>query len=149
MRLKPVVWHIEIPLMTKKDLKPRAKELYVVHQMSLADISRQLSISTRTLQNWKAEDNWEIERSQLSGSEKSFHAELFALGEVMTRKIKQDEINGIPVAPERYTALQRIIDTAEKSRKYETAAPKESKDELSPAEKQAKVLKEMKRLMGI
>ena len=77
--------------MSKQDLKPKAKELYVIHQMSLADISRAISVSTRTLQNWKAGDNWEIERAQISGGEQTFHAELFALGEVMARKIRLDE----------------------------------------------------------
>lgn len=135
--------------MSKQDLKPKAKELYVIHQMSLADISRAISVSTRTLQNWKAEDNWEIERSQISGGEQTFHAELFALGEVMARKIRLDENNGVKISPERYTALQRIIDTAEKSRKYEKETPKTKGDDLSPQEKRKKVLDEMKQLMGI
>lgn len=135
--------------MSKQDLKPKAKELYVIHQMSLADISRAISVSTRTLQNWKAEENWEIERSQISGGEQTFHAELFALGEVMARKIRLDENNGVKISPERYTALQRIIDTAEKSRKYEKETPKTKGDDLSPQEKRKKVLDEMKQLMGI
>lgn len=135
--------------MSKQDLKPKAKELYVIHQMSLADISRAICVSTRTLQNWKAEDNWEIERSQISGGEQTFHAELFALGEVMARKIRLDENNGVKISPERYTALQRIIDTAEKSRKYEKETPKTKGDDLSPQEKRKKVLDEMKQLMGI
>ena len=135
--------------MSKQDLKPKAKELYVIHQMSLADISRAISVSTRTLQNWKAEDNWEIERAQISGGEQTFHAELFALGEVMARKIRLDENNGVKISPERYTALQRIIDTAEKSRKYEKEIPKTKGDDLSPQERRKKVLDEMKQLMGI
>lgn len=136
--------------MSKQDLKPKAKELYVIHQMSLADISRAISVSTRTLQNWKAEENWEIERSQISGGEQTFHAELFALGEVMARKIRLDENNGVKISPERYTALQRIIDTAEKSRKYEKETSSKTKgDDLSPQEKRKKVLDEMKQLMGI
>lgn len=135
--------------MSKQDLKPKAKELYVIHQMSLADISRAICVSTRTLQNWKAEENWEIERSQISGGEQSFHAELFALGEVMARKIRLDENNGVKISPERYTALQRIIDTAEKSRKYEKETPKTKGDDLSPQERRKKVLDEMKQLMGI
>ena len=110
--------------MSKSELKPKAKELYTIHQMSLADISRRLNISTRTLQNWKTEDRWEETRAEISGGEKNFHAELFSLGEVMARKIKQDELDGVKIAPERYTALQRIIDTAEHARKYEAVAPK-------------------------
>ncbi len=135
--------------MSKAELKPRAKELYTIHQMSLADIGRALNISTRTLQTWKAEDRWEETRAQVSGSEKNFHAQLFELGEVMARKIKQDEIDGVKVATERYTALQRIIDTAEHARKYEAVAPKKNRSELSPEERAKKALDEIKKHLGV
>ena len=135
--------------MSKAELKPRAKELYTIHQMSLADISRAINISTRTLQTWKAEEHWDEARAAISGSEKNFHAQLFELGEVMARKIKQDELDGVKVAPERYTALQRIIDTAEHARKYEAVAPKANKSELSPEEKQKAALAKMKEALGL
>jgi uncharacterized protein YjcR len=117
--------------------------------MSLADISRAINVSTRTLQTWKSEDHWEEARVAISGGEKNFHAELFSLGEVMARKIKQDELDGVKIAPERYTALQRIIDTAEHARKYEAVAPKKNKSELSPEEKQKVALAKMKEALGL
>lgn len=135
--------------MSKAELKPRAKELYTIHQMSLADISRALNVSTRTLQTWKAEDHWDEARAAVSGGEKNFHAQLFELGEVMARKIKQDELDGVKVAPERYTALQRIIDTAEHARKYEAVAPKQSKSDLSPDERAKKALDAIKKELGV
>ena len=135
--------------MSKAELKPRAKELYTIHQMSLADISRAINVSTRTLQTWKAEEHWDEARVAISGGEKNFHAQLFELGEVLARKIKQDELDGVKVAPERYTALQRIIDTAEHARKYESVAPKANKSELSPEEKQNAALAKMKEALGL
>ena len=135
--------------MSKSELKPKAKELYTIHQMSLADISRRLNISTRTLQNWKTEERWEETRAEISGSEKNCHAQLFELGEVMARRIKQDELNGVKVAPERYTTLQRIIDTAEHARKYEAVAPKKNKSELSPEERAKKALAAIKKELGV
>lgn len=135
--------------MSKAELKPRAKELYTIHQMSLADISRAINVSTRTLQTWKSEDHWDEARVAISGGEKNFHAQLFELGEVMARKIKQDELDGVKVAPERYTALQRIIDTAEHARKYEAVAPKATKSELSPDERAKKALEEIKKHLGV
>lgn len=135
--------------MSKSELKPKAKELYTIHQLSLADIGRRLNISTRTLQTWKSEDHWDEARAAVSGGEKNFHAELFELGEVMARKIKQDELDGLKVAPERYTALQRIIDTAEHARKYEAVAPKKNKPELSPDERAKKALEEIKKHLGV
>ena len=135
--------------MSKAELKPRAKELYTIHQMSLADIGRALNISTRTLQTWKSEEHWDEARAAVSGGEKNFHAQLFELGEVMARKIKQDELDGVKVAPERYTALQRIIDTAEHARKYESVAPKKDKSELSPEEKMKQCLAVIKKELGV
>lgn len=135
--------------MSKAELKPRAKELYTIHQMSLADISRAINVSTRTLQTWKSEDHWDEARVAISGGEKNFHAQLFELGEVMARKIKQDELDGVKVAPERYTALQRIIDTAEHARKYEAVAPKATKSDLSPDERAKKALEEIKKHLGV
>ena len=67
----------------------------------------------------------------------------------MARKIKQDELDGVKVAPERYTALQRIIDTAEHARKYEAVAPKQNKSDLSPEEKQQAALAKMKEALGL
>lgn len=135
--------------MSKAELKPRAKELYTIHQMSLADISRAINVSTRTLQTWKSEDHWDEARVAISGGEKNFHAQLFELGEVMARKIKQDELDGVKVAPERYTALQRIIDTAEHARKYEAVAPKQNKSDLSPEERAKKALDAIKKELGV
>ncbi|MFA6690327.1 MAG: phage terminase small subunit-related protein [Sphaerochaetaceae bacterium] len=135
--------------MSKKELEGKAKELFVIHQMSLADIGRSLNVSTRTLQNWKSAGNWELEKSRVGGSEGAFHAELFQLGEVMARKIKQDEAGGTEVAPERYTALERIIDTAEKSRKYENAAPPKKADDRSPEERQKDAIRRVKNILGI
>ena len=135
--------------MSKAELKPRAKELYTIHQMSLADISRAINVSTRTLQTWKAEEHWDEARAAISGSENNFHATLFELGEVMVRKIKQDELDGVKVAPERYTALQRIIDAAEHARKYEAVAPKQNKSDLSPEERAKKALEEIKKHLGV
>ena len=135
--------------MSKAELKPRAKELYTIHQMSLADISRAINVSTRTLQTWKSEDHWDEALAAISGSEKNCHAQLFELGEVMARRIKQDELNGVKVAPERYTTLQRIIDTAEDARKYEAVAPKKNKSELSPEERAKKALAAIKKELGV
>lgn len=63
--------------MSKKDVEPKAKELYVIHQLTLAEISRELKVSTRTLQNWKAAGEWDLERTRLGTSESYCHHSLF------------------------------------------------------------------------
>lgn len=135
--------------MSKTEHKEQARNLYVVHQMSLADIGDRLGLSTRTLQNWKKDGEWERERSQASGTEGAFHSELFAMGEVLARQIKLDLEAGIEVAPERFSALERIVNTAEKSRKYEKESPRQAKDERSPEEKRRDTLANIRELFGI
>jgi uncharacterized protein YjcR len=136
--------------MAKKDsLEPQARELFVIHQMSLADISRKLNVSVRTLQDWKKNGDWETQKSSLGGNEKSFHAALFKLGEVIARKITDEELNGSEAAPERYGALNRIIDAAEKSRKYEAIAPVKKEDKRSPEEKGKEALSAISGILGL
>lgn len=135
--------------MSKTEHREQARNLYVVHQMSLADIGDRLGLSTRTLQNWKKDGEWERERSQASGTEGAFHAELFAMGEVLARQIKLDLEAGREVAPERFSALERIVNTAEKSRKYEKESPKQAKDDRSPEEKRRDTMANIRELFGI
>lgn len=135
--------------MSKTDLKEQARYLYVIHQMSLADISARLGVSTRTLQNWKRDGEWERERSQASGTEGAFHSQLFAMGEVLARQITLDLEAGMKVAPERFSALERIINTAEKSRKYEKESPKKAKDDRTPEERRRDALLDIRELFGI
>ncbi len=135
--------------MAKKDsLEPQARELFVIHQMSLADISRKLNVSVRTLQDWKKNGDWETQKSSLGGNEKSFHAALFKLGEVIARKITDEEQSGREAAPERYGALNRIIDAAEKSRKYEAVAPKKKEDSRSPEDRQKEMVRKINEILG-
>jgi len=136
--------------MSKQDSKPRAKEMYCIHHMSLADIGRALDVSTRTLQNWKSEDMWEEERTRISGSEGAFHGEIFKLGETMARQIRIDEEAGIKVSPERYSALRRVIDTANKAKDYEADGSGKPPDNgKSKQEKQAAAMKRAKQLFGV
>lgn len=135
--------------MSKTEHKEQARNLYVIHQMSLADIGDRLGLSTRTLQNWKKDGEWERERSQASGTEGAFHSELFAMGEVLARQIKLDLEEGKNVAPERFSALERIMNTAEKTRKYEKESPKQAKDERSPEEIRLARLASIREILGV
>lgn len=135
--------------MSKTEHKEQARNLYVIHQMSLADIGDRLGLSTRTLQNWKKDGEWERERSQASGTEGAFHSELFAMGEVLARQIKLDLEDGKNVAPERFSALERIMNTAEKTRKYEKESPKQAKDERSPEEIRLARLASIREILGV
>lgn len=135
--------------MSKQEHKEQARNLYVIHQLSLADIADRLGLSTRTLQNWKKDGDWEKERSMACGTEGAFHAELFAMGEVLARQIRLDMEAGRNVAPERFAALDRIVATAERSRKYEKETPKQAKDDRTPEQKRLDVLLKIKDTLGV
>lgn len=135
--------------MSKQEHKEQARNLYVIHQLSLTDIADRLGLSTRTLQNWKKDGDWEKERSLASGTEGAFHAELFAMGEVLARQIRLDMEAGTKVAPERFAALDRIVATAERSRKYEKETPKQTKDDRSPEQKRLDVMTKIRETLGV
>ncbi|PWJ70143.1 MULTISPECIES: hypothetical protein [unclassified Fibrobacter] len=135
--------------MSKKDVEPKAKEPYVIHQLTLAEISRELKVSTRTLQNWKAAGEWDLERTRLGTSESYCHHSLFDIVEIKTRRIKQDELNGVPVSSQRVADLERFISAAEKCREYESKAPKKEKSETSPEERQKIAIKKAKEMFGL
>lgn len=132
------------------ELGGRAEDLYCVHQMTLAEISKRLGVAPRTLQNWKAAGNWEARRAALTSSESAFHGELFELGRVMARKIKDDLEKGEEVAPARYFSLGKIIETANKARDYEKQAiPPAPEDHRSPEERQAAYKDRIREIFGL
>lgn len=135
--------------MSKQEHKEQARNLYVIHQLSLTDIAARLALSTRTLQNWKKDGDWERERSIACGSEGAFHSELFTMGEVLARQIRLDMEAGRTVAPERFTALDRIMTTAERSRKYEKETPKQTTDERTTEQKRIHMLARIRDTLGV
>lgn len=138
--------------MSKRDeLGEQARDLYVIHGMTLKAIAAKLVVSERTLQTWKTEERWDESRANVSGSEAGFHAELFELGRVIARKIKDDLLNGKEL-DNRIYHLERIVNTAIKSREYEkdTAPdPEPVADAKSNAQRRKKVLEEIRSVMGL
>lgn len=135
----------------RTELGEQARDLYVVHGMTLRAISQKLGVSERTLQTWKAEERWDEARASITGSEAGFHAELFDLGRVVARKIKDDLQNGKEL-DNRIYHLERIVSTAIKSREYEkdTAAGSEPvADAKSDSERRRKTIDEVRSVMGL
>lgn len=139
--------------MSKRDeLGEQARDLYVVHGMTLRAISQKLVVSERTLQTWKAEERWDESRASITGSEAGFHAELFELGRVVARKIKDDLQNGKEL-DNRIYHLERIVSTAIKSREYEKdTVPQGAADQTdtkSDSERRRKTIEEVRSVMGL
>ena len=137
--------------MTKRtEQGEQARDLYVTHCLTLKAISQKLVISERTLHTWKKEEGWDEARALLTGSEMGLHSELFELGRVVARKIREDLQNGKELDGRIYH-LERIISTATKSREYEkdTQGPTPDADTKSVAERQKSTLAEIRRVMGL
>lgn len=123
--------------MKDESLKARAEDLFVVHQLKGREVCTRLGISERTFYNWKKEGEWEKKRAAITSAEEAFHAELFELGKTMARGIRKDIEDGNEVDSSRYYALGRLIETAEKAKKYEKDAPPPSTSapDLTPEER--------------
>jgi len=142
----------------RSELGEQARELYVIHGMTLRAISQKLVVSERTLQTWKSEELWDDAKASLTGSESGFHKELFDLGRVVARKIRDDLQNGKEL-DNRIYHLERIINTAIKSRGYEQlsaetvlktdATLRGEGDKRTPAERRKAALTEIRKAMGL
>jgi len=114
--------------MTKKQkyLEP-AENLYVEHELTLAEIAERVPVSYATLRKWKQEGDWEVKKKELKLSRDGFHHELYALGRKLAAEINKDFDDGKVVSPARLYALGRIMDITDKTQKYEEKISKKIK----------------------
>lgn len=106
--------------MTKKQkYLESAEKFYVEEQLTLREIVHKLPVSYATLRSWKQKGDWDEKKKELLLSAEAFHKELYELGRELSFKIRQDMREGKDVSPARYYALGRIMDTVNKTHKYE------------------------------
>jgi len=135
--------------MTKKDTHAKhAEELYVIQQMTLKDIALRLSLSYKTVYNWSREFEWETKRSSVTSSGK-LHTDLIETAKVLLRKMQVDIEQGTEVDMERFYALSRLIESAQRSLKYEQQAPEKTKTDLSPEEKSKQLASKIREILGL
>lgn len=96
-----------------------AERLYVVEQMTLAEIATRLRICERTVRAWKDEGKWDERRKQLVSSKEAFHAELYEFARKLMRSIKDDMDAGEKVDAGRLYTFSRILPTITKVKEYE------------------------------
>lgn len=96
-----------------------AEKLYVEKQLTLREIAARLPVSYITLRRWKDREGWEQKKKDLLLSAEEFHKELFELGRELSVEIRKDMREGREVKPARYYALGRIMDTVNKTHRYE------------------------------
>jgi len=130
--------------------KEQAREMYVVHQITVREISKRLAIAERTIYNWKKEGDWEKARADLTSAEKALDAELFELARTMSRGIRKDLEAGKKVEDGRYYAMGRLIESAEKARQYskETPPPSDS-PAMTPDQVKDTIVSTLERMLGL
>ena len=127
---------------------PEAERLYVTEQCTLAEIASRLRIAERSVRNWKEKNRWDEKRQAYINSRRAFHEELYDFGQHLLRKIREDELAGIPVAPHRYHALMSICPNLTKIRDYEEVSrQKNDKNQAAPSKNDA--VKAVRTVLGL
>ncbi len=140
--------------MSKRDqLEPQARELRVIHGLTFADIAARLGVSVRTIQSWAKGDStgrgtWDQQRASLTTTADTFHAELYDLGIVVARTIKDGLLEGRPVDKSAVANLDRIVKTAMNAWKYQQKNPPKA-DPVNPSEKQSQIKAKIRERLGL
>jgi transcriptional regulator with XRE-family HTH domain len=139
---------------SKRDqLEPQARDMRVIHGMTYTDIAARLGISLRTVQTW-AKDNasgrgtWDQQRASLTSSADTFHAELYDLGIVVARTIKDNLLEGRPVDKTSVANLDRIVKTALNAHKYQLKNPPKA-GPVSPNEQRHQLQAKIRERLGL
>lgn len=105
--------------MKKQMLAEAAANLYIEKFMTLETIAKQLNVSKRTLQRWKAEGNWNEKRFNYIQSKTTFHEDLYSFGKRLLDSIMTDMSNGKKVEPSRLYTVTKIINMLKNVKTYE------------------------------
>lgn len=105
------------------------QRLYVIEQLSLAEIARRIPISERTLRSWKEEGSWELKRSEHLRQKQSFHEELFEFTRELMRKVRDDMKSNKETPSGQLYTLTNLLGKIHKLKEYEdeTGTATESK----------------------
>ena len=76
--------------MIDESLKLLASQYFIENQMSIAQIAKRLTISEKTLFNWKKADNWEDKRTSFLKTQYSTNQQLYELLHLVSAKALED-----------------------------------------------------------
>jgi hypothetical protein len=122
--------------MAKKAMySEEAERLYVVDQMTIAEIASRLQLSEKTVWTWKEEGSWDKKRKQFLDQKEAFHMELYAFARALMKKVREDMEAGNEPSQARLYTLVRIIPLIHKTKDLEDAMkasePKEGKGQIT------------------
>jgi DNA-binding transcriptional MerR regulator len=105
---------------------PEAEHLFVAERLTLESISKKLGVSTRTLQEWAKQGNWEQRREAFAKMAISSHEKTHRLyNRWLDRAVNADELD-----IETVYALSKLAPLLKRLEQYEDAVAK--KDNTAP-----------------
>lgn len=107
---------------TKRDLyMEHAQHLFVVEQKTIIEIAQELDnkVSEQTIRNWSAEYGWVEKRKKTITAKEAFDIEIYNTARAISKSIREDLEQKIPIAPSRYYTLARMIEVIPKAKKSE------------------------------
>ena len=108
----------------KKMYFNEAERLYVIEQMTIAEIASRLRLSEKTVRNWKEEGDWGNKRMQYLQSKRAFHEELYQFARKLMRNIEADMDAGVKVDAGRLYTFIRLVPLLNKVKDYEDTTRK-------------------------
>lgn len=105
-----------------------AERLYVCENLKLYAIAAKLSLSEKTVRNWKKENGWDEKRKKYLQSKQDFHQELYEFSRELMHSIREDIKKGEKVEPGRMFAFTRLLPLITKVKDYEDVVYKNKKD---------------------
>lgn len=106
----------------------QAERMYVVDQISFAEIAERIPISVRSLSTWAREGDWRNKRAKYLEERQSFHEELYEFGRTLMRKIQDDFAEGKEVSANQLYTLKSLLPQITRVRDYEDLLKKAGAD---------------------
>ena len=102
----------------KEEFLTEAERLFVYEYLPADAIAKQLNLNRKTINNWRAEYEWDKKR------------ELFEFARKIMREISADIDAGEKIDPSRLNALCRFVPLFGTSKKYEDTIAQKEKTEI-------------------
>lgn len=113
--------------MAKKELVPKAEEMYLKGAFSFKEIAEQLQLAEKTVRLWADAGGWREKRAALLEARRSLDTRLYELANNLMDSIERDYAEGAEVDPRRLDALTRIVDKIQAAHKYASTRKSEEK----------------------
>ena len=109
-----------------------ASQYYIENQMSVAQIAKRLTISEKTLFNWKKEDNWEEKRTRYLKTQYSTNQTLYELLHLVANKAVEDfKIDGTMPDQKTLYFIMNMAGKLKELKAFEAQTAQEKADELN------------------